>query len=287
VSNRGVELSLFGTPVRTRNVSWDTRLNFSTNKNELVAFDIVGRTVDTPTGQPFGVVQQHRPGYPLGGYWVTPPLRCGIDAPPVTPVTRPCARQDGSAMLTTAGAAVFNPGDTARRYVGPSAPTREIGFSNTVTLFGAVRLYALVDHKGGHYLLNHQERNRCQAANDNCWRTNNPRARFPQTPEDQKLADELAVYRSTTQISPEWVQKADFIKLREVSVTVDVPARYVRLSRAQSASIVLSARNLGIWSDYEGPDPEVNSYGGRNFVRIDNYASPMMRRLSAGINLGF
>jgi hypothetical protein len=217
---------------------------------------------------------------------VTPPLRCGIDAPPVGVATRPCTT-NGAAMLTTAGAAIFNPGDTARRYMGPSSPTREIGFANTVTLFGAVRVYALVDHKGGHKLFNLQERNRCQTANDNCWRTNNPRARFPQTPEDQVLADELAVYRSAAGVSPEWIQKADFIKLREVSVTVDVPSRYLRQTRAQSASIILSARNLGIWSDYEGIDPEVNSYGGRNFVRIDAYAAPQTRRLSAGINLTY
>ncbi len=190
-------------------------------------------------------------------------------------------------MLTTAGAAIFNPGDTARRYMGPSAPTHEIGFANTLTLFQSVRLYALLDHKGGHKLFNLQERNRCQAANDNCWRTNNPRARFPQTPEDQVLADELAVYRSAAGVSPEWIQDADFIKLREVSLTVDVPSRYLRRTRAQSANIVLSARNLGLWSDYEGVDPEVNSYGGRNFVRIDAYAAPQTRRLTAAINFTY
>jgi TonB-linked SusC/RagA family outer membrane protein len=286
VSNRGIEFSLFGTPVRAEPVVWDTRLNVSTNRNKLVSFGIPGRTIDTPSGQPYGSVQQHRVGYPMGGYWVAPPLRCGIDQPPPGVAVRPCAAEDGRAMLTTAGAAIFNPGDTARRYIGPSAPTREIGFSNTVTLFGTVRLYALLDYKGGHYIFNLQERNRCQAANDNCWRTNNPRARFPQTPEDQKLADELAVYRSTS-VSPEWIQKADFTKLREVSLTFDVPHRYIRRTGARNASIVLAGRNLALWSDYEGVDPEVNSYGGRNFVRIDAYAMPMTRRLSAAVNLTF
>ena len=37
----------------------------------------------------------------------------------------------------------------------------------------------------------------------------------------------------------------------------------------------------------KGVDPEVNSYGGRNFVRIDAYALPMVRRLSAGFNLQY
>jgi hypothetical protein len=59
------------------------------------------------------------------------------------------------------------------------------------------------------------------------------------------------------------------------------------MSGASSANFVLSGRNLALWSDYEGVDPEVNSYGGRNFVRIDAYALPMVRRLTAGFNIQY
>ena len=70
-------------------------------------------------------------------------------------------------------------------------------------------------------------------------------------------------------------------------VFVTRPARYARLGRAHAASLVIAGRNLAVWTDYEGVDPEVNTYGGRNFVRVDAYASPMMRRWSAAINLQF
>jgi len=94
------------------------------------------------------------------------------------------------------------------------------------------------------------------------------------------------VYRHAT-VSPEWIQKGDFLKLREISLTVDVPQHFVARTGAQSMSVVLSGRNLGLWTDYEGTDPEVNSYGGRNFVRVDAYAAPMTRRISAAINLTY
>ena len=269
VNNRGLEVSLFGTPVNRPRFSWDTRVNISSNKNVLRSFGVEGKEFESPPGQPFGVVQQHRVGYPLGGFWVTPPQR----------------GPDGAPLLTTGGAAIFNPGDTARRYIGPSTPTREIGFSNTFTFFRSFRLNALFDHKGGFYVYNLQERNRCQS-HDNCSRTNNPRARFPVTAADTILFKEFAVYRSSS-VSPEWIQKGDFIKLREVSLTIDLPTRLISRSGAKGGVIILSGRNLGLWSDYEGPDPEVNSYGGRNFVRVDAYASPMNRRLSAAINLQF
>jgi TonB-dependent starch-binding outer membrane protein SusC len=285
VNNRGIEVSFFGTPYRSRPVTWEARMNVSTNRNRLMDFGVPDKVLETPGGQPYGVVQQHRPGYPLGGYWVTPPLRCGVD--PLHHTATPCPRNDGSPQLTAAAAAIFNPGDTARRYIGPSQPTREIGFSNTVTLFGRARVYALLDQKTGHYLFNLQERNRCQAANDNCARVNNPRARFPQTAADTTLFRELSVYRSTTNVSPEWIQKADFIKLREVSLTVDLPQRLLGYIRSDAATLILSGRNLAVWSDYEGVDPEVNTYGGRNFVRVDAYASPMTRRYTAALQLQF
>ena len=36
VTNKGIELSVFGTPVQTRNFGWDARVNLSTNANKLI-----------------------------------------------------------------------------------------------------------------------------------------------------------------------------------------------------------------------------------------------------------
>lgn len=272
VLNRGFEIAVFGTPVLKERFDWDTRLSFSTNHNELTSFGVPGKEVDNPSGQAYGTVQQHRVGYPLGGYWVTPPQR---DA-------------NGAAILTPAGAAIFNPGDTARRYIGPSTPTRQAGFSNTFRIARNFSVYALLDYQGGGFIFNQMERSRCQAANDNCERVNNPLARFPgPTAQDSILFKELAVYRSTS-ISPEWIMPTDFLKLREVTFAVDVPDRFLARTRATSARLAFTGRNLHtIWTKYEGVDPEVNSYGGRNFVRVDAYAAPPMRRLAISLNLTY
>jgi TonB-dependent starch-binding outer membrane protein SusC len=184
--------------------------------------------------------------------------------------------------VLTPGGAVDTAGTT--RYIGPSAPTHEVGFSNTFTFFRNFRLYALLDYKGGHYLFNLKERSRCQAANDNCARNNDPRVRFPQTAADSLLAKELIVWRS---IPSAFIEKADFVKLREVSLSISLPQRYVSRLGVGTADLVFSGRNLGLWSDYSGLDPEVNSYGGRNFVRVDAYANPNARRLAAQLNFTF
>jgi TonB-linked SusC/RagA family outer membrane protein len=287
VTNRGIELAIFGTPIRVGSSAWDTRLSIATNKNRLVTFNVKDKILDTPSGQAYGSVQQHRVGYPLGGFWLQPPLRCGIDNPPPNVTITPCGSVKGAAMVTSTGVAIFNTGDTARRYFGPSTPTHELSFSNTLTLLKNFHIYALLDHKGGYYVFNQQERNRCQVANDNCARVQLMAMRFPVTAEDTVLNRELAVYRSTSNVSPEWIEKADFVKLRELSFTFDLPRTLVERARAASGTFMVSGRNLKVWSDYSGVDPEVNSYGGRNFVRVDAYASPMMRRWTAGFNLSF
>ncbi|MBC7896436.1 MAG: hypothetical protein H7066_13560 [Cytophagaceae bacterium] len=209
-------------------------------------------------------MQQHRPGYPMGGYWSQFPLR----------------NADGTPQLNAANALLL---DTAS-FIGQSAPAHEVGFANTFTLFRYLRVYGLFDWKAGFWLFNLKERNRCQTANDNCEVVNDPRARFPKTAADTVLAKELAVWRGG--ITP-YIEPADFLKLREVSVTLNAPTSWATRVGAQAASLIVSGRNLALWSDYTGLDPEVNSYGGRNFVRADAYAAPMMRRLSAGINLTF
>lgn len=286
VNNSGIELSLFGTPVDAYNFRWDTRLSYATNDNVLKTFGIADKTVETPGGQAYGSVQQHRPGYPLGGFWVAPVLRCGVDelaSNAATTGPNACQYDQGEVQLTASGAAIFSP---EREFIGSSIPTREVGFSNTFTFFRYFRLYGLFDYKGGFYVFNAQERSRCQAANDNCARVNDPSARFPTNMADSIANREFAVYRSGS-VAQEWIQKGDFVKLRELSLTIDVPQTFVARTGAQSMNVVLSGRNLALWTDYEGTDPEVNSYGGRNFVRVDAYAAPMLRRLSAAINLTF
>lgn len=70
MTNKGLELSLSGTPVRTRDFQWDIRVNWSENRNKVVqlfkdgsgqeAKDLqlasfpFGQTLNAPLGQPYG-----------------------------------------------------------------------------------------------------------------------------------------------------------------------------------------------------------------------------------------
>ena len=43
---------------------------------------------------------------------------------------------------------------------------------DSFSLFRSLRIYTLLDYKGGHYIFNQKERSRCQSANDNCLANN-------------------------------------------------------------------------------------------------------------------
>lgn len=253
--NSGIELGLTIMPLRGRRITWDSHIALATNRNELVSFGD-DRTKETVASQSYGTVQEHRAGYPLAGYWDRLPQRSS----------------DGSLVLDDAGNAVL--GDTAT-FIGPSAPKRELSFSNTVTLFRDFQIYALVDYKGGHYNFNSREYQRCTVGTQlNCERLH-----------DTDLAshsDGPAWFVRST-----YIEKADFIKLRDLSLTYRLPTDLVQRFGAGSASLTLAGHNLALWSDYTGIDPEVNSYGNRAFARADVYPVPMTRRLSASINMSF
>lgn len=276
IRNTGVELLMTATPVQRSGFVWESQLNLATNKNELLSFGQAGLFRTVLIGQAYGAVQENRAGYPLGGFWAQLPAR---DA-------------GGAYVFNSRGQVVA---DTALTYLGPPAPTREVGFSNTFTLFRNVRLFAQLDYKGGNKVFNYKEYNRCRFQT-NCERVNDIRALAPASAADSAFAREVSIYRGAAvnaagapvNLFSPYVEDADFLKLRDVSVSFTIPSRYLSFTRASEATLTISGRNLAtLWTKYSGIDPEVNTYGNRSFVRVDAYAMPQNRRVSAAINVNF
>jgi len=93
-------------------------------------------------------------------------------------------------------------------------------------------------------------------------------------------------FTNTNQI----VQDASFIKLREVSLSYDLPASLIANlgNRVKSASLTAEGRNLVTWTKYQGLDPEVSNFGNQAVARnVDVAPFPPSRTFWFGINLGF
>jgi hypothetical protein len=81
------------------------------------------------------------------------------------------------------------------------------------------------------------------------------------------------------------VEKSDFFKLRSVSLTWDVPTRFVPGSR--NAALTLAGRNLWTSTKYSGTDPEVADQSDNTFSRRDYYVFPTYRTFLASVRVGF
>ncbi|CAA9320252.1 MAG: Outer membrane TonB-dependent transporter, utilization system for glycans and polysaccharides (PUL), SusC family [uncultured Gemmatimonadaceae bacterium] len=275
IDNRGIELGLTGTPVRTANFGWDARLNYSTNRNRMVKLNQAGITQFVPFN-PYAPTafptQLIREGTPIAAFYAVDALR----------------NPDGSYALTPTGGIQV---DTTLRYVGPALPTYEGAFSSTFTLFRNFRLYGLIDFKGGNYLFNQRARARSQTAQRNDLRFNDP---------SRPLTSADSAYYSSLNITAPWIEAADFVKLRDLSLSYTLPQALVgRLGRGTGATFTVAAHNLGFLSKkYSGLDPEVNFFGQGtlnfigntnfvSFIRTDSYTIPMTRRVTASLLLNF
>lgn len=256
IRNRGIEMSLNATPVSRSNFAWDARVTYAANRNTLLSVPD-STTVKAISGLAYTPgSQEHHLGFPLGGYWSAFPIH---DA-------------SGAYVLSATRSLTFEP---TKHYVGSPVPLHEVGVSNTFSLFRMLSVYSLFDYKGGHYLYNGRERQRCLNGN-NC--------AFVNTVGQDTIA--IRAFRTSANDEP-YLEKADFVKLRDLSFTIQVPSRYIAFTGGQDASIVLAGHDLKVWSGYSGPDPETNSYGGRLFARADVYTLPMIQRWTLALNFSF
>ena len=86
-----------------------------------------------------------------------------------------------------------------------------------------------------------------------------------------------------------FVQSTSFVKLREASIGIELPRRWARaIAGANDLRISVTGRNLLLFTDYFGYDPEVSNYGQQAIVRnIDLGPYPPMRSFLFNISLGF
>jgi TonB-linked SusC/RagA family outer membrane protein len=275
IANRGFELLATASPVQRPNVSWDVSLSFATNSNELVSFG--GSRTEVQFGA-FTNSQRHREGYPLGGFWAVDVVRDANGAPVLN------ANGQATADLTCSWPDPVDAdgygGSCHERFVGPSTPTREIGFSNTLTLFGTVRVFAHFDYKGGFY----QVCAICSINNrvdQNTWGVNNPQG----NPVQKAV---LLSQQTETYIMP-----ADFLKLREVAVSYTLPSSWGGPFARARWNVTVAARNLWVTTKYGGyGDPEVlwaprGDTRYNNFEVLDYASVPQPRRLSASVSVNF
>jgi TonB-linked SusC/RagA family outer membrane protein len=266
VDNDGVELSATANLLRRADVQWELFGSVATN----------GEVIKDLGGLPSLISasgQFNRVGYPINGIFAKRVVSADRDPATQRATNVLCDGGPGQAPIACAQAPFL--------FIGTPTPKWSGAVANTVTLFSRLRLYALLDFKGGHRLFNNNEILRCTGALGAGLCEANY---FPERYSPVYLAATVG-NASAQGIVDQYYQSGSFVKLREVSASYTVPPRWVW--GASAATVSIAARELHTWTDYRGLDPEVNSAGAASAFLQDQAVTPPLSRLIATINLRF
>ncbi len=259
--NRGFEIAVTALPIQTPKLSWDIRLGANTLHNEVTDMGAIA---------PFGTLNRVEAGMQLGA-WVANKILNINDATGVVTVSE------------------------EREFIGNVLPTFEANLSTNLTLFRNFRIYGSIDTKRGHKVrdfsdfFRETQLVRSNLRLDTLILSRHERLRRYGNPNPLQPAfvTPTGVVKTVNDVQEAYIQNGDFIRLREVSVTYTMPAAVARAFRAQAASVTLSGQNLGLWTNYQGYDPEVVSNAGAAFNRDDFFTQPPVRRGIVRVNLTF
>jgi len=226
---RGLELGAHVLPIQASAIQWNVGSTFFLTRCKVVAL---------PAGIAAFTPQSFLGGNSFGKTFIEPGKSCtqiyGRDS---------LGRLPGDAALGAIGSSIV-------RYVTDTRPDYHFSLSNDFT-FKRLRFYLLVDRqKGG------------QVACLTCilWdRSGNaPDAVIPSKPGAMTAAERGRAYAKTATIV---YQDASFWKLREASISYELPSAMIRKvwSSARFVRLTVQGRNLVTMTNYRGTDPETNS----------------------------
>jgi hypothetical protein len=181
---------------------------------------------------------------------------------------------------------VFAPGNVEGgtenlRALGPQEPTNEQTFQTTFTLFRKLRIFALINRRGGHMKFNQNRHFLNPFIEDFSQRRLFSFRQVESSPEEQAML-ELGRGLAIESIAVATTD-ADFTRWRVLSLTYDLPRGFLG---TEYSSVTLAVQNLALWTDYEGIDPELRVAGGADtFNGVDFASQGLVRTLTARVSL--
>lgn len=273
VRNRGLEALVNAVLVDTRPIRWEATVAYTQLQNQLMDLG----TGISPIIFGFNSSQRHQKGLPLGAYFLRDYKFEDKDGNgTITRVNCPTIGGIANPQVAGGPACEVALTDTAV-YLGQPLPPRDINLNQTVTLFRNLQVTALFNYRGGHKLFNSTREFRCSQFR-NCRDVHDPKA---------PLADQAAVIASFMGTVSGYVEDASFTRLRELAVTYTAPSSWASFLRMSQLGVTFAGRNLAVWTDYSGFDPEVNSNATTLFTSADFLAQPPVRYFVLRLNANF
>jgi TonB-linked SusC/RagA family outer membrane protein len=287
MKTEGWELGTTIVPIHLRDFDWTSRATYYTFDGRITFLPVPAFITSSGFGSAFGRARAYCPGFVNGQPTLSTLGKCGgtgsFDPDGAGPLpTRTVTLEPGSLTAIWGNRTRCDADDVVQRgctldlsfkdtIIGDATPDFEMSFANDFRWKG-LTLSTLLDwRKGG------DVSNMTQTLFDegqNSWDYDKPSpnpafidpTRLDQTPS-------LGQYRydkwNQGLGAGIYIQDGSFVKLREITLSYQVPARFATrfLRGGRDVRLSLSGRNLKMWSDYWGVDPEVNNFGNSNVAR--------------------
>ncbi|WP_153640606.1 SusC/RagA family TonB-linked outer membrane protein [Prolixibacter sp. NT017] len=287
IQNSGVELQFYATPVSTSNFKWDMTLNWSTNKNKIIALDD-GLEELQINSLYRGTSLMAFPGKEWGALYGTTFAR----------------NSEGKILIDENGMPVTSTEDQVLGYVNPDWTG---GFRNTFS-YQAFTLSALLDFRKGGDIFSMtkavgQDTGILEATVKDGIRENGMIVDGVYRDGTSINGTDVSGQTNTTRISARsywrssrnWAELSiidgSFVKLREVTLTYTFPHSFLNKISIENASFSLYGHNLALlYTDKSNDvhiDPEVSSGGTVAGTGFESYQMPPVRTLGCKLNVKF
>lgn len=288
IQNTGIEIMLNATPVQTKNFTWDTQVNFSTNKNKII--ELADGIEEYNLGGYDNLKIIAKAGGNYGEIWGTT----------FTRVTDEKSPYYGQLLLNADG---LPQGNSAVTKIGDQQATCLLGWTNTLT-YRNLTLSFLVDGRFGGDIFSGS--NRMLQANGvaACTVVDGKRDAFVV---DGVIADGNGGYtKSTIAVDPQkyWaavtgstgnlgigeanLYDATNIRLRNLSLNYAFSRKSLENTPFQQVKLGVSCNNVWmIKSNLKGIDPESVFATNTNATGFENASAPTSRTFLFNVTLGF
>lgn len=286
MENKGFEITL-NTVNTTGAFGWTTDFNFSMNRNKVLDlggadFYFTGWSGGGNNGHNGTNLVRIAPGHPVGAFWGS--IYEGIyrsqeeiDQAGHQPNNRPGSER----FLDLNEDGVWTEEDDT--YIGDPNPDFIFGFNNDFS-WKQFTLNVFMYGQVGQEVANFAVGNRLTGGT-NLLRSDRE-ARW--TPENPNGTTPAANQGRTSVLSTRNVVDGSFLRIKNISLSYNLPVSSMNINWLRSLQISVAADNPFLFTDYEGYDPEVNTFGTSNEVKgVDRFAYPALRGFRFGLNVGF
>lgn len=275
MTNKGFELMLTGTPVKTNDFRWDASLLLNKNKNKITKLYKNAGFIGLDATGTQGVLE----GYPVGVYYINYYARNadgtlllrdvnGFKLPQVE-------RGDAATNIPARDANGQPAGSALRKVLGDPNPDYTATFVNEFS-YKNFSLRIQLDRVSGFEVYNWDWITRNNVGNGKLAE----RELKGEVPRGWVAAIGGFI---GPRIQEEHVQDGSFTKLREIALSYSLN----KLKFAESMKVSLVGRNLVSWDKYVGFDPEINA-SGQSVIRGNDFgAFPIPRVFQISIITNF